>query len=76
MLKDSGLSTTLHREAYNSRGDPLCLYRDPGYPLCPQLMCPFREADVPVFTPEMTAFNMAVSEVRVSVQWLFGDIVE
>ena len=39
-------------------------------------MCPFREADVPVFTPEMSAFNTAMSEVRVSVEWLFGDIVE
>ena len=39
-------------------------------------MCPFREADVPVFTPEMRAFNTAMSEARVSVEWLFGDIVE
>ena len=39
-------------------------------------MCPFREADVPVFTPEMKAFNTAMCEVRVSVEWLFGDIVE
>ena len=76
MLKDSGLLTTLQREAYNSRGDPLCLYGDPAYPLRPQLMCPFREADVPVFTPEMMAFNAAMSEVQVSVEWLFGDIVE
>ena len=76
MLKDSGLLTTLQREAYNSRGDPLCLYGDPAYPLRPKLMCPFREADVPVFTPETRAFNTAMSEVRVSVEWLFGDIVE
>ena len=60
MLKDSGLLTTLQREAYNSRGDPLCLY----------------EADAPVFTPEMRAFNTAMIEVRVSVEWIFGDIVE
>ena len=39
-------------------------------------MCPFRKADVPVFTPVMRAFNTAMSEVLVSVEWLFGDIVE
>ena len=38
-------------------------------------MCAFREADVPVFTPEMRAFNTAMSEVRISVEWLFGDIL-
>ena len=46
------------------------------YPLRPQLMCPFCEVDVPVFTPEMRVFNTAMSEVRVSVEWIFRDIVE
>ena len=32
--------------------------------------------NVPVFTPVMRAFNTAMSEVLVSVEWLFGDIVE
>jgi len=39
-------------------------------------MSQFREADVPVLTPDMMAFNTAMSEVRVSVESLFGDIAE
>lgn len=68
------LFNILQREARTPRGEPLCLSGDPAYPLCPQLMGPYRDADVPVVTPEMKAFNTAVSEVRVSVEWLFGDI--
>ena len=29
---------------------------------------------VPVLTPEMEAFNTAISSVRVSVEWLFNDV--
>ena len=66
MLKDSGFLNVLQREAYTPRGDPLR----------PQLMSQFREAGVPVLTPDMMAFNTAMSEVRVSVESLFGDIAE
>ena len=38
-------------------------------------MCPYRQGDYPVFTKNMRLFNTAMSEVRVSVKWLFGDIV-
>lgn len=40
MLKDSGLLNTLERIIYSPRGDVLCLYGDPAYPLCPHLMAP------------------------------------
>ena len=76
MLNESGLLNVLQREAYTPGGNPLCLYDDPAYPLRPQLMSPFRETDVPILTPEMRAFNTAMSEVRVSVEWLFGDVAE
>lgn len=76
MFKESGLLNILQREARTPRGEPLCLYGDPAYPLRPQLMDPYRDADVLVVTPEMRAFNTAMSEVRVSVEWLFGDIAE
>ena len=39
-------------------------------------MGPYRDADVLVVTPEMRASNTAMSEVHVSVEWLFGDIAE
>ncbi|CAH3150878.1 unnamed protein product [Pocillopora meandrina] len=57
-----------------SRGDVLCLYGDPAYPLRPHLMAPYRIGEVPVFTADMEAFNSAMSSARASVEWLFGDI--
>ena len=74
MLKDSNLLDVLERQAVNARGDILCVYGDPAYPLRPQLMAPFRIGEVPVFTQDMQAFNEAMSSVRVSVEWLFADI--
>ena len=74
MLKDSGLLQTLEREAYSPRGDVLCLYGDPAYPLRPHLMAPYRIGEVPVFTADMEAFNSAMSSARASVEWLFDDI--
>ena len=53
----------------------MCLYGDPAYPLRPNLIAPYRPGEVPVFTPEMQEFNQATSSVRVSVEWLFGDVV-
>ena len=69
LLKESGLLNILQREARALRGETLCLYRDPANPLRPQLVGLYRDADVLVVTPEM-------SKVRVSVEWLFGDIAE
>ena len=53
-------------------GQPMCIYGDPAYPLRLHLQTPFRNA---VLTPDMQAFNDSMSAVRVSVEWLFGDIV-
>lgn len=74
MLKDSGLLHVLEREAYNPRGEILCLYGDPAYPLRPNLIAPYRLGEVRVLTAEMQAFNEAMSSLRVSVEWLFGDV--
>ena len=75
MSKDSGLFDTLEPVAYSPRGKVMCLYGDPAYPLRPNLIAPYRPGEVLVFTPEMQAFNQAMSSVRVSVEWLFGDVV-
>ena len=37
-------------------------------------MRPYCQGGVLVLTPEMEAFNTAISSVRVSVEWLFNDV--
>jgi hypothetical protein len=74
MLKDSGLLGSLELHAHNPDGQLLCLYGDPAYPLRPQLMAPYRVGDVQVLTEDMKEFNRAMSSLRVSVEWLFGDV--
>ena len=50
----------------------MCIYGDPAYPLRVHLQAPFR---VDRITPEMAEYNQSMSRVRVSVEWIFGDIV-
>ena len=54
-------------------GCPLCVYGDSDYPLRVHLQSPFRNI---ILTPQIVNFNNATSSVRVSVEWLFGNIVE
>lgn len=72
MLADSGLLNDLQRFAISPTGQTMCIYGDPAYPLRPQLQTPFRYG---IITPQMTAYNAAMSSVRVAVEWLFGDII-
>lgn len=71
LLAASGLLEKLHQNSYSPTGQMLCIYGDPAYPLRPQLMSPFRGR----LTPDQAAFNKSMSTVRVSVEWIFGDIV-
>ena len=51
----------------------LCVYMEnPAYPLRVHLQGPFQGA---ALTPQMEMFNDSMSSVRVSVEWLFGDIL-
>ena len=72
MLMMSGLLTQLQQHSFNPNGDILCVYGDPAYPLRPQLQAPFKGARL---TPDQLAWNESMSQVRVSVEWIFGDIV-
>ena len=75
MLHESGLLTSLQTHCHTPAGQQLCIYGDPAYPLRPELMGPYREGDFAIpLTPDMRAFNTAMSGLRVSVEWLFGDI--
>ena len=72
MLRDSHLLKSLQMFAFNLHGKPMCIYGDPAYPLRIHLQAPFRNG---VLTPQMQAYNSAMSEVRSSVEWLFGDVI-
>ena len=68
MLNESGLLLQLQQKAWYN-GEPLCIYGDPAYPLKVHLQAPYRTANL---TANQQAFNKAMSEQRVSVEWLFG----
>ena len=70
MLHESGLLTDLRRVAFYN-GGPLCLYGDPAYPLGVHLQGPFTGNNL---TSQMELYNKSMSEVRVAVELLFGNI--
>lgn len=68
----SGLLEQLQEHSYSPTGEALCLYGDPAYPHRVHLQRPFvRTGVLPVDEHE---FNRSMSKVRVSVEWVFGDI--
>lgn len=70
MLYESSLLQNLQRVAFHN-GQPLCVYGDPAYPLNVHLQAPFQTANI---TPDQQMYNKAMSKVRISVEWLFGDV--
>ena len=73
MLHDSELLRDLEAYAYSTTGVPMCLFGDPVYPLRVHLQGPFGN---PHLAPLMEAYNNSMNSVRVSVEWLFGGIVD
>ena len=73
ILAMSGLLNQLGQHSFSPDGQPLSIYGDPAYPHRVHLQCPF--ARRPNLTDEEQAFNQSMSKVRVSVEWVFGDIV-
>ena len=72
MPAESGLYNNLQQFALSTHGEPMCIYGDPAYPLRVHLQAPFRHGNI---VQDMQDFNRSMSQVRVSVEWLFGDIV-
>ena len=72
MLAMSRLLPNLQQHAIDTNGNILCIYGDPAYSLRPHLQAPFNGANV---TPAQSLWNQSMSEVRVSVEWIFGDII-
>ena len=73
MLAESGLLHDLEKHAFSPTNQPMCLYGDPAYPLRVHLQAPFREDHI---TLEMAGYNLSMSSVRVSVEWIFGDVIK
>lgn len=72
MLAESGLLADLQRHSFSPLGQPLCVYGDPAYPLNIHLQGPFKGVRI---TPIQNEYNTAMSRVRASVEWVFGDII-
>lgn len=72
MLTEYGLLRQLQQNALSPAGQPMCIYGDPAYPLRVNLLGPLKNAHL---TPQMQQFNKCMSEVRVSVEWVFNDII-
>ena len=62
----------LERYAFSPTVDLMALYGDPAYPLRVHLIVPYRAAGI---SPQMEEFNKCMRTVRVSVEWLFEDII-
>ena len=50
----------------------MCMHGDPAYPHWVHLQSSFREA---VLRDDTKLFNASVSACRISVEWLFGDVI-
>ena len=72
MLAQSNLLNQLQTWSFSQNNQPLCIYGDPAYPLRIHLQGPFKGANL---TNNEKAYNKSMSEARVSVEWIFGDIV-
>lgn len=72
MVANSGLLNNLEQYAFSPAGQAMCIFGDPAYPLRVHLQTPFRNIEL---TEQMQRFNTSMSSVRVSVEWLFGDVV-
>ena len=62
----------LERNAFSPTGQPMSIHGDPVYLLRIHLQAPFRHG---VLTPMMEQYNFDMGSVRVTVEWLFGDII-
>ena len=71
MLAMSVWYPQLQQHSLDTQGNILCIYGDPAYPLRPQLLCPFQPAE----TPKNITFNTSMSQVRISLEWIFNDIL-
>ena len=70
-LYESGLLQDLQQNSIDTNGNIFCIYKDPAYPKRPQLQEPFGGANL---NAGQRAWNEVMSSVRMSVEWLLGNI--
>jgi len=63
----------IERNAFSPTGEAMCVYGDPAYPLRVHLQASFRHG---ILTPMMEEYKAEMGSVRVTVEWLFGDIIK
>ena len=61
----------IYRDQYWHKNQPLCIYGDPAYPSSFHLQVPCSRQNL---TPNPVNYNKAMSQIRVSVEWLFNEI--
>lgn len=72
MLTMSGILDQLQEHSFAPDGTPLCIYGDPAYPTRVHLQGPYKNNPL---TDLEKQFNISMSKARVSVEWVFGDIL-
>ena len=72
MLAKSWLLDQIKLHCNDGNGYPFCVYGDKAYLLCAYFQKPLQGTRL---NDQQKEFNTAMSLVRASVQWLFGDIV-
>ena len=73
MLSMSALLDQLGKHSFSRDGQALCIYGDPAYPHRLHLQRPF--ARRAALAHNEMAFNQSMSQVRIAVEWVFGDII-
>ena len=74
MLAESGFLRDLNTYAFSPMGIPLCVSGDPAYPFRIHLQSPFRNTAARL-TQQTELFNKSMSKVRMSVEWIFWDVI-
>ena len=73
ILAMSGLLPQLEQHSFGPDGEVFCIYGDPAYAHRVHLQRPY-ERRAPL-SAEQQAFSLSMGQVRVSVEWVFGDII-
>ena len=72
LLAMSGLLQALQQFSHGPNGELLCIYGDSAYPLRRHLLSPYAGANL---NQQQKDFNKSMSTERVSVEWVFGGII-